>query len=289
MQNGGHRGGARHKSNVSLNISVRFVIVPAECGVTETTFRSLNAASDTTASPRHRNLSSDERSSLGDPRAPDACAQAGRRRDFTAPEASSLIIECSHCHARYEYDSARFAGKPSRKIRCARCSEIFEIRNPELATASATSSAPAIKEVADNTMVRGRRSYAGTSKDAVPEIEEEEPESSGAYAAPLELPKDKRFSLAITDGADAAKVFRIDRARVTLGRSGADIILNDVETSREHAALEVRGGAVYLEDLGSTNGTFVGGSRITGQVELQNHQEFVVGTTTLMLIVTSLE
>ena len=197
-----------------------------------------------------------------------------------------MIIECSHCHARYEYDSARFAGKSSRKIRCARCSEIFEIRNPELATASAT---PAVKEVADNTMVRGRRSYAGTSRDAIPEIEDEEPESSAGYAAPLELPKDKRFSLAITDGADAAKVFRIDRARVTLGRSGADIILNDVETSREHAALEVRGGVVYLEDLGSTNGTFVGGSRITGQVELQNHQEFVVGTTTLMLIVTSLE
>ncbi|HUP64428.1 MAG TPA: FHA domain-containing protein [Thermoanaerobaculia bacterium] len=196
-----------------------------------------------------------------------------------------MIIECSHCHARYEYDSARFAGKPSRKIRCARCSEIFEILNPEQASAGT----PANKEAADNTMVRGRRSYAGTSRDAIPEIEDEEPESSADYAAPLELPKDKRFSLAITDGADAARVFRIDRARVTLGRSGADITLNDVETSREHAAIEVRGGVVYLEDLGSTNGTFAGGSRITQPVEIHNHQEFIVGTTTLMLIVTALE
>ena len=39
-------------------------------------------------------------------------------------------------------------------------------------------------------------------------------------------------------------------------------------------------------DLQSTNGTLVNGEKIEGSVELQNHSEFQVGSSTLMLIVT---
>jgi pSer/pThr/pTyr-binding forkhead associated (FHA) protein len=71
-----------------------------------------------------------------------------------------------------------------------------------------------------------------------------------------------------------------------IGRSAADLILNDTESSRNHAAIEVRDALVLLEDLGSTNGTMIDGERISGPVELQNQMEFQVGSTTLMLIVT---
>lgn len=198
-----------------------------------------------------------------------------------------MIIECSNCHARYQYDPARFEGRPSKKIRCAKCHEIFEIRNPaggatEPAAAPAAGSPPEH----DMTMSRGRKSYSGTAIDS-PSLADLEAQAEAEPKPPdtLGIPPDKRFSLAITDGADSAKVFRIEKARTTIGRA-ADITLNDPETSREHAAIEIRGNKVVLQDLGSTNGTFLESQRISAPVELSNHQEFVVGLTTLMLIVT---
>jgi pSer/pThr/pTyr-binding forkhead associated (FHA) protein len=49
--------------------------------------------------------------------------------------------------------------------------------------------------------------------------------------------------------------------------------------------LEVRGDEVTLVDLGATNGTFVAGERIE-RVDLSNQNEFTLGSTTLMLIIT---
>lgn len=100
------------------------------------------------------------------------------------------------------------------------------------------------------------------------------------------MPQGKRLSLAIIDGPDAGSVFRIEKPRVTVGRTGADLNLNDTEASRQHAAVEIRDTAYTLHDLGSTNGTLVDGQKIDGPFELQNHSEFVVGGSTVMLIVT---
>ena len=51
--------------------------------------------------------------------------------------------------------------------------------------------------------------------------------------------------------------------------------------------LEIRGGDALLVDLDSTNGTFVEAVRID-RATLSSHQEFSLGTTTLMFIVTEL-
>ncbi len=49
----------------------------------------------------------------------------------------------------------------------------------------------------------------------------------------------------------------------TIGRiAGCDLILPDPAVSKEHARIEVRREAVFLEDLGSTNGTWVNGRRL---------------------------
>src|SRR5258706_8288155 len=47
----------------------------------------------------------------------------------------SVIIECTNCRARYQYDEDRFERKPSKKIKCAKCSTIFDIHNPAFAAA----------------------------------------------------------------------------------------------------------------------------------------------------------
>lgn len=193
----------------------------------------------------------------------------------------ALIIECSHCKTRYQYDDERFERKPSKKIRCARCKEIFEIYNPAFAE-----SKPVQTKASDETVTRRPPVW----------IEEEKPEperpvgkvpETGPIEQPLGLPPGQRLSVAIIEGPEAAKVFRIARPTVTLGRSNADIVLNDHESSREHAKIEVRGMSVFLHDLDSRNGTWVDGERIDQPVEIFNQTEFQIGGTTLMLIVTA--
>lgn len=189
-----------------------------------------------------------------------------------------MIIECPGCHAKYQYDEERFERKPAKKIKCARCQQIFEIHNPAFQTRQPAQ------------VARGERTMAGRT-DRSRKVEESTeqapiPAPPGDKSGALQLPPGKRLSLAILDGPDAGNVFRIDRPRVTIGRAGADLTLNDTEASRQHAALEVRDAVFMVEDLGSTNGTLVNGERIDGAVELTDKSEFQVGATTLMLIVT---
>jgi hypothetical protein len=209
-----------------------------------------------------------------------------------------LIIECSSCAARYQYEVGRFEGKPSKKIRCAKCQQVFEITNPEAEEAAVpvAAEAPAVGSPAEprpplSAPDPGDMTMSRSSRYVPPPPSEETDEDSPPREPRGELliPKDRRFAVAITDGADAGKVFRIESARATIGRTGATIPLDDAEVSREHAAIEIRNSVVLLKDLSSTNGTFVNGRRLTEEYELQNQEEFVVGVTTLMLIVTWME
>jgi predicted Zn finger-like uncharacterized protein len=201
-----------------------------------------------------------------------------------------VIIECNSCHAKYQYDESRFEGKPSKKIRCAKCQAIFEIFNPSSSASGSTasSSAPTAAPPAaprrdlDMTVTRSGR----TPVVVEPEPEQESPQPPAQGDTPLRIPDGKRLSLAIIDGADAGSVHRVEKPRIVIGRSGADIVINDGEASRNHAALEIRDTLFMLEDLGSRNGTYVAGEKISGPVELTNQGEFQIGSTTLMLIVT---
>jgi len=191
-----------------------------------------------------------------------------------------IIIECPNCHARYQYDEERFERKPSKKIKCAKCTTVFEIRNP--AFASGVAEVP----VGERTMTRREPTQVAVPK---PDTTEQSPipeRHTGKMATEPEMPEGKRLSLAIIDGPDAGTVYRIEKPRITIGRAGADLMLNDSESSRQHAAVEVRDEIVMLRDLQSTNGTLVDGERIADAVQLQDKSEFRIGTTVLMLIVT---
>ena len=191
----------------------------------------------------------------------------------------AVIIECTNCHSKYQYDEQRFERKPSKKIKCAKCGTIFEIFNPAFAETPATKSAAVV----------GDSTFHSSLK------KEKEPDPSPLGAAPppapkpapgLVMPAGKRLSLAIIDGPDAGSVFRIEKPRVTIGRSGNDLNLNDTEASRQHAAVEVRDTEYTVNDLGSTNGTLVDGAKISSPTELTDKGEFQVGSSTIMLIVT---
>jgi pSer/pThr/pTyr-binding forkhead associated (FHA) protein len=104
----------------------------------------------------------------------------------------------------------------------------------------------------------------------------------------IQLPKDKRYSLAVIQGAATGQIFPISKTRTIVGRSGSDINLDDPEASRQHAALEIVGDVAILRDLGSTNGTWIELDRVE-QHELSNQQEFRIGSHVLMFIVTEVE
>lgn len=112
---------------------------------------------------------------------------------------------------------------------------------------------------------------------------------SGARVAEvLDLPPDKKYSLAVLQGKASGQIFQIQKTKTVLGRADADIVLDDPECSRQHATLEVLGSRVVVTDLKSTNGTFVQGERIEN-AELENHNEFRIGEHVMMLIVTDRE
>lgn len=74
-------------------------------------------------------------------------------------------------------------------------------------------------------------------------------------------------------------------AEITFGRrEDCDVCLNyDSQVSREHAVLTYDGETFWLEDLHSTNGTFVGEEKIAGRMEVAPGQLFRVGRTWLRI------
>jgi len=71
------------------------------------------------------------------------------------------------------------------------------------------------------------------------------------------------FQLTISEGKEAGKEFVFDQASVVIGRtSDCDVILYDPGVSRKHARIFAEGGAYFVEDMGSSNGTKVNGGII---------------------------
>src|SRR3970040_2777943 len=73
------------------------------------------------------------------------------------------------------------------------------------------------------------------------------------------------------------KEVQLTKDRTTLGRRPYnDIVIDNLAVSGEHAALQMAGHEVYLEDLDSTNGTYVNGKSITKQL-LRNGDAVEIG------------
>ena len=74
-----------------------------------------------------------------------------------------------------------------------------------------------------------------------------------------------QFRFEMRSGPTVGKVYPLEAAEISIGRDSANMVaINDAEVSRRHARMELRGSAYMIQDLGSTNGTFVNGTRITG-------------------------
>jgi len=81
------------------------------------------------------------------------------------------------------------------------------------------------------------------------------------------------------------EVLLAEGSGVVLGRDyPADEIVNDASLSREHAHVELLDGAVWVQDLGSTNGTWVDGERIEQRAQVALGQSLALGSVTAVIV-----
>jgi pSer/pThr/pTyr-binding forkhead associated (FHA) protein len=82
--------------------------------------------------------------------------------------------------------------------------------------------------------------------------------------------------LVVENGPLAGQRLEVE-AELTIGRDGADVVIDDVKLSRRHAVFRVVDGGLEVEDLGSTNGTFIDGQRIDARTPIKNGSHVQLG------------
>jgi predicted Zn finger-like uncharacterized protein len=169
-----------------------------------------------------------------------------------------MIIKCTNCFAKYNVPEANITS--STKLKCSKCNNIFTVSKQQVDEES------------------------GSKKDTAKIIKKDINDSLWSDEN-LELPDEKKLSIAIIRGARAGYIYKIEKPYILIGRGKVDLIIPDKEISRKHLAIEIRNDKILIRDLGSTNGTFVNKKKIS-LLEISDQSEFKIGQTTMMLIST---
>ncbi|MEQ9321353.1 MAG: GGDEF domain-containing protein [Polyangiaceae bacterium] len=91
-----------------------------------------------------------------------------------------------------------------------------------------------------------------------------------------------RAYLIVLAGTEVGKMFKLDEGETVIGRSHrADIRIDDDSISRMHVKLALDGTSVSIEDLNSSNGTLVNGTKINTE-QLRDGDKIRVGETTIL-------
>ena len=91
-------------------------------------------------------------------------------------------------------------------------------------------------------------------------------------------------AVAIVEGGNKGEVISLDGAPLLIGRGNdAAIRLDDDYVSTRHARIGSSGDQWYVEDLGSTNGTYVGSSRISQPTAISLGTQVRIGKSILEL------
>ncbi|MFD6176516.1 MULTISPECIES: FHA domain-containing protein FhaB/FipA [unclassified Isoptericola] len=88
---------------------------------------------------------------------------------------------------------------------------------------------------------------------------------AGAAAAPAPPRRSGPTRLVVTTGPLTGTTLPLTSASILIGRSpGCTLVLDDDYSSSRHARIFPQGDQWYVEDLGSTNGTFIGDTQVSG-------------------------
>ena len=98
-------------------------------------------------------------------------------------------------------------------------------------------------------------------------------------SAPASADDDRAHYLVVIEGADPGARFELKSDNVVIGRSQpATIVVADPRVSRHHCRVGVVMGEVFVTDLGSSNGTFIEGNKITSSRHIAPGARFSVGS-----------
>lgn len=104
---------------------------------------------------------------------------------------------------------------------------------------------------------------------------------SRSAAAPSRKQKQAPRKMAVIEGALKGKSFPLGD-EITIGRAErCHIILDDSYVSQIHARVFAKGDVFMVEDMGSTNGTYVNRNRVTSPTELLRGDRLKIGKTVL--------
>jgi len=110
------------------------------------------------------------------------------------------------------------------------------------------------------------------------------PAPAGSGGTP---PRDRRpdgLTLVVTAGSLQGTTLNLSQAPVLIGRAPeCTLVVEDDYASSRHARFFLREGAWYVEDLGSTNGTFIGKTRLTAPTRIEIGVPVRIGRTVLEL------
>jgi hypothetical protein len=110
-----------------------------------------------------------------------------------------------------------------------------------------------------------------------------------APAAPISLPTSRNAGvlatkLVITQGERKGLVINLDRREISIGRAeNSDLVINDEYTSTHHAKLVLINNDWMLQDLNSTNGTFIDDNRVGTPVVVHLDTPIRIGKTVFEL------
>jgi len=93
------------------------------------------------------------------------------------------------------------------------------------------------------------------------------------------------WQLVMQQGPQVGQTFDLNKPVVTIGReANNDIVIEDPQISRHHARLTQQGAGYVIEDLGSTNGTFINGQRVLGTRPLSGGDALGLGDTVVLKV-----
>lgn len=115
-----------------------------------------------------------------------------------------------------------------------------------------------------------------------------QPKAAKQPKPPKEKPQRKRrgtpTQLVVVDGPNAGEGVKLTGEAITLGRGGDSTIkLDDDYVSTRHARFVTNGDDWFVEDLGSTNGTYLGNTRVTRAVAVSANTAVRLGKTVVEL------
>ena len=106
-------------------------------------------------------------------------------------------------------------------------------------------------------------------------------QAATAKSSPRRVKKAPKRAVIVEGASSSGKNFDLGQ-ELTIGRADkCHVVLDDTYVSQVHARVFSRGESFFIEDLGSTNGTYLNRKRVGGATELQRGDRVKIGKTVL--------